>query len=198
MLFYPLVAALLVGGVISEDRSNGTSALYFSRPINRFDYVGMKYLAVASIQALIILGTLMLYYFADILSMGRGWAWIIDTFPMFLTTMFCGVLLIVTYTSIGLALSSVSRGKFFPGIALLAIILGTKTLAAIVEGLFDKSILYLISPYDSIAHVGQALIGANMMYDHPWVWSLVSVLAFNAISLYVLSVRVSSMEVTRE
>jgi hypothetical protein len=56
----------------------------------------------------------------------------------------------------------------------------------------------LISPYDSLAHVGQALIGANMMYDHPWVWSLVSVLAFNAISLYVLSVRVSSMEVTRE
>lgn len=198
MLFYPLVAALLVGGVISEDRSNGTSALYFSRPINRFDYVGMKYLAVASIQALIILGTLMLYYFADILSMGRGWSWIIDTFPMFLATMFCGVLLIVTYTSIGLALSSVSRGKFFPGIALLAIVLGTKTLAAIVEGLFDKSILYLISPYDSLAHVGQALIGANMMYDHPWVWSLVSVLAFNAISLYVLSVRVSSMEVTRE
>ena len=34
MLYYPLVAALLVGGVISEDRSNGTSALYFSRPIN--------------------------------------------------------------------------------------------------------------------------------------------------------------------
>ncbi len=107
MLFYPLVAALLVGGVISEDRSNGTSALYFSRPINRFDYVGMKFLAVATIQSLIIIGTLFLYYFADILSMGRGWAWILDTFPMFLTTVFCALLLIITYTSIGLALSSV-------------------------------------------------------------------------------------------
>ena len=126
MLYYPLVAALLVGGVISEDRSNGTSALYFSRPINRFDYVGMKYLAVATIQAFIIIGTLFLYYFVDILAMGRGWAWILDTFPMFLTTVFCALLLVVTYTSIGLALSSVSRGKFFPGIALLALLLGDK------------------------------------------------------------------------
>ena len=198
MLFYPLVAALLVGGVISEDRSNGTRALYFSRPINLFDYVGMKYLAVATIQMFIIIGTLFLYYFVDILAMGRGWAWMLDTFPMFLTTVFCALLLIITYTSIGLALSSVSRGKFFPGIALLAVLLGTKTLAAIVEGLFDRSILYLISPYDSVAHVGQALIGTNIMYNHPWIWSLVSVIAINAASLYVLSVRVSSMEVTRE
>ena len=94
--------------------------------------------------------------------MGRGWAWMLDTFPMFLTTVFCALLLIITYTSIGLALSSVSRGKFFPGIALLAVLLGTKTLAAIVEGLFDRSILYLISPYDSVAHVGQALIGKKV------------------------------------
>ena len=67
-----------------------------------------------------------------------------------------------------------------------------------VEGLFDRSILYLISPYDSVAHVGQALIGTNVVYDHPWIWSLASVVAINAIALYVLSVRVSSMEVTRE
>ena len=61
---------VLVGGVISEDRSNGTSALYFSRPINRFDYVGMKFFR-ATIQMFIIIGTLFLYYFVEILAMGR-------------------------------------------------------------------------------------------------------------------------------
>ena len=35
IIFYPIIAAILVGGMISEDRSNGTSALYFSRPISR-------------------------------------------------------------------------------------------------------------------------------------------------------------------
>ena len=121
VLYFPIVAALLVGGVISEDRLHGTSALYFSRPINRFDYVMMKYLSVALIQAMIVLLTLCLYYFSEIVSMGRGWAWIIDTFPLFIAAFIGGTLLIITYTSIGLGLSSVSKGKFFPGIGLVAI-----------------------------------------------------------------------------
>ena len=199
MLYYPVVAALLVGGVISEDRQHGTSAMYFSRPISRFDYVSMKFLSVALIQALIIHVTLGLYYLAEIITMGRGWAWIIDTFPMFLATVVSGFLLIFTYTSIGLSLSSVSKGKFFPGIALLSIILGTKVLAFIVSNLFDREILYLISPYDCLAHVGQAIIGTQPTYDqYSWTWSLASLAAMNALALFVLSTRVSSMEVTRE
>ena len=86
ILYYPIVAALLVGGMISEDRAHGTSAMYFSRPINRFDYAAMKFLSVALILFFIIDGTLAVYYFVDILVMGKGWAWIIDTFPMFLAT----------------------------------------------------------------------------------------------------------------
>jgi ABC-type transport system involved in multi-copper enzyme maturation permease subunit len=199
VLYFPIVAALLVGGVISEDRLHGTSALYFSRPINRFDYVMMKYLSVALIQAMIVLLTLCLYYFSEIVSMGRGWAWIIDTFPLFIAAFIGGTLLIITYTSIGLGLSSVSKGKFFPGIGLVAIVLGTKTLALIVSQLFDREILYLLSPYDCLAHVGQAIIGTEPTYEqYSWTWSLASLVAINAISLYVLSTRVSSMEVTRE
>jgi hypothetical protein len=47
--------------------------------------------------------------------------------------------------------------------------------------------------------VGQALIGTEPTYDqYSWTWSLASLVAMNALSLYVLSSRVSSMEVTRE
>ena len=47
--FWPLLTALIIGGMISEDRAHGTSAIYFSRQINRIDYAAMKYLSVASI-----------------------------------------------------------------------------------------------------------------------------------------------------
>ena len=73
-----------------------------------------------------------------------------------------------TYTSIGLALSSISRGRFFPAIGLIAILMGTRSMAAIIDALFDKSLLYIISPYDAVAHVCQALIGTEMTYEHPW------------------------------
>ena len=199
VLYYPIVAALLVGGVISEDRQHGTSALYFSRPISRFDYVGMKFLSVALIQTLVVLLTYALYFLAEVLAFGRGWAWMVDVFPMFLAGFFAGLLLIFTYTSIGLSLSSVSTGRFFPGIGLLAIVFGTKTLASIVKNLFEQEILYLISPYDCVAHVGQALIGTQSTYDqYSWTYSLVALVVMNAVALYVLATRVASMEVTRE
>ena len=199
MLYYPILAALLVGGVISEDRYHGTSAMYFSRPISRFDYVMMKYISLAMIQAFVVLLTLMIYYFVEIIAMGRGWAWIIDTFPLFLAAFMGGILLIITYTSIGLGLSSVSRGKFFPGIGLVAIVLGTKTLAVLVSNLFERDIMYLLSPYDCLAHVGQALIGTQTTYDqYSWTWSFASLVLMNAFFIYILSSRVASMEVTRE
>ena len=199
MLYYPILAALLVGGVISEDRYHGTSALYFSRPVSRFDYVMMKYISVAMIQAFVVLLTLMIYYFVEIIAMGRGWAWIIDTFPLFLAALAGGILLIITYTSIGLGLSSVSKGKFFPGIGLVAIVLGSKTLAVLVSNLFERDVMYLLSPYDCLAHVGQALVGTQTTYDqYSWTWSLASLVLINAFFLYILSSRVASMEVTRE
>lgn len=198
ILYYPIVAALLVGGMISEDRSHGTSAVYFSRPINRFDYASMKFLSVAIILVLIINGTLAIYYFVDILVMGKGWAWIIDTFPIFLATFICGLILSFTYTAIGLSLSSISRGRFFPAIGLIAILMGTKAMASIIDTLFERSVLYVISPYDSVAHVCQALIGTEMTYQHPWIWSLISVVIINGLAIYLLANRVSSLEVTRE
>jgi hypothetical protein len=82
---------------------------------------------------------------------------------------------------------------------LLSIVLGTKVLAILVSTLFDREILYLLSPYDCMAHVGQTIIGTQPTYDqYSWTWSLASLVAMNAIALYTLSARVSSMEVTRE
>ena len=92
-----------------------------------------------------------------------------------------------------------SRGKFFPGIGLVAIVLGSKTLAVLVSNLFERDIMYLLSPYDCLAHVGQALVGTQTTYDqYSWTWSLASLVLINAFFLYILSSRVASMEVTRE
>ena len=57
--------------------------------------------------------------------------------------------------------------------------MGTKTLAAIIEALFDKTILYVISPYDCIAHIAQSLMLIESTYQHPWTWSLASIVCIN-------------------
>ncbi len=195
---YPIVTALIIGGMISEDRRNGTSALYFSRPINRRDYAAMKFISVALILSVVVLVTLSAYYLGAILVGGEGWSYVMDTGLLFVGAFAAGVLLVFTYTSIGLALSSVSSGKFFPAVAFIGTILGTKLVAFLISALFNSSAIYLISPYDCLAHVGQWMLGLNHTYEHPASWSLVMLLMMNAVSLYVLSTRVSSLEVTRE
>ena len=195
---YPIVTALIIGGMISEDRRNGTSALYFSRPINRRDYAAMKFLSVALILSVVVLVTLSAYYLGAILVGGEGWSYVMDTGLLFVGSFAAGILLVFTYTSIGLAFSSVSSGKFFPAVAFIGTILGTKLVAFLISTLFSTSAIYLISPYDCLAHVGQWMLGLNHTYDHPASWSLVMLLVMNAVSIYVLSARVSSLEVTRE
>ena len=117
---------------------------------------------------------------------------------MFLGSFLSGIILSFTYTSIGLSLSSISRGKFFPAIGLIAILMGTKAVASIIDRLFENSILYVISPFDSVCHISQELLGIESTYNHPWAWSLASVVLVNGLALYLLANRVSSMEVTRE
>ena len=135
---WPLLTALVVGGLISEDRQHGTSAIYFSRPINRTDYTLMKYISAASILSLVIVFSYCAFYAAAILFNNEGWAYLLDTLPYFLGGLVAAVMLVVTFTSIGLALSSLSSGRFFPAVAFLGIIFGSRILAFLIKLLFER------------------------------------------------------------
>ena len=197
-LYYPIAAALLTGGLICEDRRNGMVAIYFSRPINRLDYVGMKFVSAFLPMVAIIVVTLLLYYGVDLVTLGEGWSYVIDTSPVLLSGCVCGILVAFTYTCLGLGFSSVSRNRFVSAISLMAVLLATKGLAFMVDELFERSFLYVFSPYDCMAHIGQVLMGLDPVVDHPVQWSITSLIAMNALAVYVVAVRVASMEVTRE
>ena len=192
------LTALVVGGMISDDRKNGTSAIYFSRPVTRLDYTAMKYLSVAVVLGFVIVLSYFVYYTSAIIFNSEGWAYLVDTLPMFAGGLIAGILVVITYTSIGLALSSISQSRFFAAIAFLSVIYGTKLLALLIDTQFDTSILYVLSPYDCLAHIGQWLLGIDSNYDHPLAFSLVSIIAINAVCIALLTARVSSLEVTRE
>jgi hypothetical protein len=106
--------------------------------------------------------------------------------------------LVITYTSIGLALSSISQSRFFSAIAFLSIIYGTKLVALLIDLQFETSILYILSPYDCLAHFGQWMLGLELNYSHSLSLSIVSIILMNLVSIFVLISRVSSLEVTRE
>tara|TARA_B100001113_G_C20815529_1_gene494421 strand:- start:47 stop:637 length:591 start_codon:yes stop_codon:yes gene_type:complete len=195
---WPLLTAVVVGGMISDDRQHGTSAIYFSRPISRLDYTSMKYLSVAIILGFVIVFSYFAYYTSAIVFKAEGWAYLADTLPIFLGGMLAGIVLVITYTSIGLALSSISQSRFFAAIGFLSIIYGTKLVSLLVELQFDTTFMYATSPYDCLAHMGQFLLGIPSNYEHPVSISIVSLMVMNSVSIWLLVSRVTSLEVTRE
>ena len=64
-------------------------------------------------------------------------------------------LVLLSYTSSGRALTRISDNLFFSAIAFLGVFYGTNLLSPLIETQFDTSILYVLSPYDCLAHVGQ-------------------------------------------
>ncbi len=198
LCMWPLLTAVVVGGMISDDRQHGTSAIYFSRPISRLDYTSMKYLSVAVILGFVIVFSYFAYYTSAIVFKSEGWAYLADTLPIFLGGMLAGIILVITYTSIGLALSSISQSRFFAAIGFLSIIYGTKLVSLLIELQFDTTFMYATSPYDCLAHMGQFLLGIPSNYEHPVSISIVSLIVMNAASVWLLISRVTSLEVTRE
>ena len=198
LCMWPLLTAVVVRGMISDDRQHGTSAIYFSRPISRLDYTSMKYLSVAVILGFVIVFSYFAYYTSAIVFKSEGWAYLGDTLPIFLAGMLAGIILVITYTSIGLALSSISQSRFFAAIGFLSIIYGTKLVSLLIELQFDTTFMYVTSPYDCLAHMGQFLLGIPSNYEHPVSISIVSLIIMNSISIWLLVSRVTSLEVTRE
>ena len=79
------------GGLICEDRRNGMLRST-STSINRLDYVGMKFVSAFLIMVAIIVVTLLLYYGVDLVTLGEGWSYVIDTSPVLLSGCVCGIL----------------------------------------------------------------------------------------------------------
>ena len=67
-----------------------------------------------------------------------------------------------------------------------------------IEIQFNTTYVYMLSPYDCLAHVGQWLVGLPYNYDHPLALSAISLVTMNPVSLAVFASRVASLEVTRE
>ena len=56
----------------------------------------------------------------------------------------------------------------------MGVVFGSKLIAFLIEILFERDALYLLSPHDNLAHVGQWMMKLNTTYDFPVAWSMVA------------------------
>ena len=145
VLFVAAIASDLVG----NDRRSHTLALYFSRPIERDDYALAKIAALSSgLLALTVVPQLLMFA-GNALGAANGLDWVRDNAGDLPRIVGSGVLLCVTFGSVGILIASYAERRAFAMISVIAIFLVALTAVSTVVSLSDNQelrYLLFISP----------------------------------------------------
>ncbi|MHC4974403.1 MAG: ABC transporter permease [Planctomycetota bacterium] len=121
--FWTVLLAALVGGpLIAEDRRAHALPLYFSRPLSHLDYVLGKFLAFAFFLSLLVLAPPICMYLIDVGFSETDGA-LLDRFPVLLWSLVPGLVRIAVLGSIALGISSLARKTNYAALLFLGIMM---------------------------------------------------------------------------
>lgn len=149
MLILVLFVAAISSDLVGNDRRTHTLALYFSRPIERDDYAIAKIAALAtSLLALTVVPQFVMFA-GNALGASNVLDWVRDNAADLPRIVLSGVLLCVTFGSIGILIASYAERRAFAMISVIAIFFVSLTVVSIVAAEFDHEQLryaLLLSP----------------------------------------------------
>lgn len=206
-IFFLMAFTVIVGsGLISRDRAAGAMPLYLSRPLTRSDYVLGKFCVLAwFLASLTILPCLALWIFGVISSpQPDALARMLPDLPRILIH---GGVIVLTYSSTMLAVSSLCRRPMFAGLLWFGLIIFLPTFLSIATARFQWTSIPAASPNDAFEAIGFDVWGLErlksgpdiprevqgMMHvlkifpDTPVEWCWISVAAWTLASLALLT-----------
>ncbi|MEE8105562.1 MAG: hypothetical protein V3T86_08525 [Planctomycetota bacterium] len=199
-----LLAAIVGGPLIAEDRRSHSLPLYFSRPITHLTYTLGKFLTIFAYLSLPILLPSIGMYMIDVsLSPAQG-HWL-EQFPSLLRAMACAGLLIAVLASVSLGASSLCTRNNYAIALVFTSMMVVWGGSEIVADVLDNSNAALAAPFTALTRISvelldlpellypDALNRTSGMPDIRLAW--MSVAAWTAIPLLVLIARVRKVEV---
>jgi ABC-2 type transport system permease protein len=172
---------------VSRDLRFGVMSLYFSRPLERGDYVAAKYVAMVSALFLLTVAPLTIM-FAGALVVGLS---ITEQIPDYLRALAGAGLLSLILGGIGLAVAAVTPRRGFAVAAIIAVLLvlagvqGVLQELAIAEGFAGAPYFGLLSPFTLVQGLQSSLLGAASPLPSPP--GATGALVFSAAALLVLA-----------
>ena len=192
---FAVFALLAVVGadLIAADRRDNGMSLDFSRPLGLRDYLLGKALVLVSFYSLVTLvPALVLAVFTYLIAPEASGMSTLLLIPARLI-LYC----LLTGTSMALVLlafSAVGKRPIYVMIWWSVMVMGSKTLAAIARGLHRDS-LQVVDFMGQYANAGTPLFGAAPKFAVAWPVSLLAVVAWTALAVWVLRRRIRPVEV---
>ncbi len=197
-LLFMMVMLMVVGGagLIADDLRYNALQLYFSRPLEKRDYLaGKASVLVAFLLSLTLLPGLAFVVFKLLFSGSFrfivAYPWLllsVTAYSAAVTAFFC------LYT---LLMSSLSRNRRYVSILLFAVYLVSDILFGIFYGNFKNPAYALLSIKANLQQTGAFLFRQKPPYDIPAGWSMLVLAAVGAAAWLIVSRRVRSVEVVK-
>lgn len=197
-LLFMMVMLMVVGGagLIADDLRSNALQLYFSRPLEKRDYLaGKAMVLVVFLLTLTLLPGLAFVLFKLLFS---GSFRFIASYPWILFSILADSAVVTSFFCLyTLFLSSVSRNRRYVSILLFAVYLVSDVLFGIFYGNFHNPVFVLVSLKANLQQAGALLFQQKPPYDLAAGWSLLVLAALGAGAYLFLRRRVRSVEVVK-
>ena len=216
-VFYSMILIFLIGpGLISKDLRFNAIPLYFSRPLRRWDYfVGKLGVIGVFIAAVVIVPALVAYLLGICFSLDMSV--FRDTWRLLVGSVVYGSIVVISAGMLMLAMSSLSRNSRYVAIMWAGIWFISNVVADVLTHTIRSARWCpLISYTANLKRLGLALLDTESAWNqfgsffgprdrerilsqlvgptHPWYWSAGVLLALFGISVWILSLRVKSLD----
>ena len=197
LLFMMVMILVVVGaGLVSDDLKYNSLQLYFSRPIQKKDYLIGKAAIILFFLLLLTLVPGVLFIIFKLLFSGSfrfiaAYPWLpisVIVFSLFVSLFFC------LYT---LLLSSLSKNRRYVSILVFVIYILSEILFGVFYENFRKPAFVLFSLKANLQQFGAFLFRQNPAFAFPWYWSLLVLLGICALACFVLKSRVKGVDIIK-
>jgi ABC-type transport system involved in multi-copper enzyme maturation permease subunit len=197
LLFMIIMILVLCGaGLISDDLRFNSLQLYFSRPIKKRDYLLGKAAVIVFFLGIITLVPGMVFVMMKLLFAGN--LKFLGEYPFIpFSILGFSLFVIVFFTFYTLLLSASNKNRRYVAVLIFGVYFFTNILSGILKEIFGDVHFYLLSLQTNLQQVGAVLFGQDPTYDIPWIYSLLVLLAFCALSAFILNKKVRGVEVVK-
>lgn len=189
-----LVTIFAGSGVISGDLRTRALPLYLSKPIGRLDYVLGKLLVPAVCIAIVTLLPAELLLLLRVLT-AEGDQYLMEGPLLALRIGVTSLLFMTTMSFLMLALSSLTRSTWLPGLGFAIAYLFGRAFAHVLRFVFDSDLPLLLSVRENLVRVADGIFGTPPATGPSWILSLVMLGAMMVASGIVLHWRIRAVDV---
>jgi len=178
-----LMAAVVGSKAIATDLSQKSYNLYFSRPMTKGDYIIGKFGTSGILLSMVTMVPTLVTYLLLILLSDVDKTYVIDHLWVWGSIIGQSLIVIITFASLSIALSSLTSRRFYAAASLVVIYLVTTLMAQITVFGFNLDYGWLISIQNNFDILGRTLFDMDISYiNFPWYYA-----AFVMVPLWVLS-----------